>query len=501
MQELLNQHYKAIIIGSISVFLFIIAAIGSAFDVFNGVRDVSAPEPTTTVLTPDPTAEPVLKQQNNITTGNISGDGAIIGNNGNVTINEAPTPTPTPDPQSWYEQGVESYKAGQYRDAVQFLTLALDAEADIADNALMLRAHSNFESGMYDAALLDLSEIYRRDEKVEALYLRGRVYAVQGKWFRAQDDFTTYLKAYPGHISVHMQRGLAYASDKKWEQAIADFDYVINNQLDSRSWTYSGSMLGEAYFQVGLVYIEIGQWEKAVANLTEALNINNDNVEIYRSRGDAFTALEAYEQASSDYNYALLLNPLADSVYKSRGDFYKKQGMWEAAIADYEDAIDRNPNNTNAYAELGMAYLEYFYDKDNSELWRMMVETCDQALALDDTNAQAYFCRGIAFSKLIQVERSIEDFNNAIKYDSNLYWAYIWRAEAHMRLCEIGLVIANYNAVLASASSDSDVYARADSNINNLAVIISNTFLAQNSRYSSITALTIIGTLSAHGCY
>lgn len=140
------------------------------------------------------------------------------------------------------------------------------------------------------------------------------------------------------------------------------------------------------YLTRGKILIHKGKFENAIEDLNRALDLskgeNNKFFEnkIYVSRGAAYQKLFAFEQALNDYSKAIQLNDNNPNVFLYRGYLYYQTNEFEEAIKDFNIVIEIDPENPYAYYNRGMAYLKQVKDD----------EACDDfhtACELGNTNA------------------------------------------------------------------------------------------------------------------
>ncbi len=74
----------------------------------------------------------------------------------------------------------------------------------------------------------------------------------------------------------------------------------------------------EAYFNRGLAYASNGQYEEAITDYTRALEINPRYALAFYHRGVAYDNKGQHEQAIADYTRAFDINPSLAEVYDVR---------------------------------------------------------------------------------------------------------------------------------------------------------------------------------------
>lgn len=94
-------------------------------------------------------------------------------------------------------------------------------------------------------------------------------------------------------------RGTAYSQAGRHDEAIADFDKVI--ELDPAN---VDAYIGRAY-----VHIQSGRHDKAVADYSEAIRLAPKSAPLYLYRGAVFVQMNDFDKALADANTAIALDP------------------------------------------------------------------------------------------------------------------------------------------------------------------------------------------------
>lgn len=142
-----------------------------------------------------------------------------------------------------------------------------------------------------------------------ALFLRNRQFE------NAVSDLNHAILIRPKYVSAHYNRGLALKEMGKFNEAVADFSFVLQNK--SRDVVSVYMMRGEANMYAGNAL-------DALNDFTEALKYNPNIAQAYYQRGLILHSVTQYKDAINDYNRALEIDPKFADVYYVRAlSFYK----------------------------------------------------------------------------------------------------------------------------------------------------------------------------------
>lgn len=267
-------------------------------------------------------------------------------------------------------------------------------------------------------------------------------------WDRCQvwkDSFSLWddvLERYPWITFARDNRGYAYYRAGKYEEALRDFNKVL--ELDPNN---AGS-----YHNRGVLHYHQGKYAEALTDLNRAIELKLENAESYTNRGAAHAGLGNFAAAISDFNKAIELDPDHADAYNNRGAQYAKAGMFEAAISDFSRALALSPDYVDAQRnkELALANsrgqsepkqdgadsqtAEYFLKRGmqygQTGNLRAAVNDFNMAISLNQRYVEAYNNRGIAYAMLGQTDSSYADFDIAIRLKPDYADAYYNRGVA-----------------------------------------------------------------------
>ena len=138
------------------------------------------------------------------------------------------------------------------------------------------------------------------------------------------------------------REGIEASKTKDWDKAIAAFKRAA--QLDQ----HYGPNLASALQQRATVYVSQKKFQEAIADYSEALKVKSNDPDIFERRAYAEMQLKNYDRALHDYSEAIKLSPEEPKYYQVRALIYQTKGDFKAALADVDKILKVDPNNQDA---------------------------------------------------------------------------------------------------------------------------------------------------------
>ena len=190
---------------------------------------------------------------------------------------------------------------------------------------------------------------------------RGISFIGKGAPDRAIAEFNKALELHPDFLWPLFNRGLVYRRMGKYENAITDFDKVIesgnpNAKVAGKGTYLSKEQFADVYFQRGTARLNKADYDLAITDFGKSLEINPNVAAAFNNRGAAFLEKWQFEQATSDLERAIKLNPKYALAYMNRGILHYRQGQNNLAVRDYDEALRLDPKLAIAYANRGRTH-------------------------------------------------------------------------------------------------------------------------------------------------
>jgi tetratricopeptide (TPR) repeat protein len=283
----------------------------------------------------------------------------------------------------------------------------------------------------------------------KAFTYRGVAYAQQKRYSGAIADFTRAILLEPNNDYALVSRANVYSVLREFDRAMQDYDQTIR---------LNPSGYAEAYYGRGAIYFGRHDFARAIADFDEAIRLQPDNVDAFNARGNALTGNNQFTRAIEDFGQALRLRPGYPFALMNRGNAWAAQGQYDRAIEDYDKTIALDPfpmaytNRGNAYRakgdydrafdDLGAAIRLLAFPGALSYRGDVYLETGQYDRALEDyseairiqpTNGDSFHSRGRAEYYFAHWDAAIADFQKSLSLDRSNSYAAIWLGLAKAR--------------------------------------------------------------------
>lgn len=122
----------------------------------------------------------------------------------------------------WFERGKAFVQSGDYEDAVNDFTQAIESDPNFAD-AYYIRGRVQGRLGKHEQAVGDFTKAISLDPDNAGIYAdRGVAYGFLGKQALAMSDFTQAITLNPNFADAYYNRAIGYLAEKKCAEAQKD---------------------------------------------------------------------------------------------------------------------------------------------------------------------------------------------------------------------------------------------------------------------------------------
>lgn len=356
-------------------------------------------------------------------------------------------------------------------------SLALYHEVSIREaGALATEAYRADVAGDYDVAIAQYSAALQKplgNQQKALLYTnRGHAYNSKRQFADAIADHTEAIRLNPQLSYAFAARGYSYLELGELDKAFVDLTESI--RLDPNS--------DSAYYNRGLLLNRRGKFSDALTDFDEAVRCSPERADRLVARALCYLAIDDFDRALASFDGAIAAEPSNAIGYLARSNFYARRGNTDKQQRDYQQALSLNPNAEKLWMEVdgwfdnkqakvdaerkqsfqfdnlglllrterrfspqllsrnaGKSYHQLFQEaklaheqgnyEDEIALWNEVVAMNISAIQV----APAVMNRGTAYSARGDLDRALQDYNQAIELDPRNAGAYVNRALALAR--------------------------------------------------------------------
>jgi tetratricopeptide (TPR) repeat protein len=191
--------------------------------------------------------------------------------------------------------------------------------------------------------------------------------------------------------------------------------------------SFSGCSTAGDFYNDGKKSFVNGNYEEAASSFVAAINANPNRADYYIDYGMSLIALHKYEEALAQFDLAymekdiLLVKQNNKRILRGKGIVYYQLLQYEKAIEEFKEAL-----KINELSKLDMDILYYM----GSSLMTIgsygeAIETYTKLFTIDGENTVAFNNRALCYRNLGDYEKSLVDYDMAIKISPNNYGAYL----------------------------------------------------------------------------
>ncbi len=313
------------------------------------------------------------------------------------------------------------------------------------------------EGGIYARQKLNAKALDQLDRAVELatdprthadyLYRRGIVHYEMGNFVSAVDDLRQSHDLRPNHAGTLIWYAAASSRLEDWPAVMEALQTAIAVRPSA----------AEQYKTLGAPVAG-----KAVEYLTEQIQLDDQDAELFRNRGMAFQFLGSFDAAVEDYTSSLAIENDA-ATHTRRGQMFAALGRQRDALEGFTTALESTTDTAQQHAALfwraksenatgntaravedigraiNLAPEQARYQAFLGEMLRKQgkireaIEVLTQAIALDFTDHLPFFLRGKLYLKQHLYMKSIVDFCQSLDLYPNQPQAIAYRGEAFLK--------------------------------------------------------------------
>ena len=257
----------------------------------------------------------------------------------------------------------------------------------------------------------------------------------------------------PQNIDVHFSIGSHYLWNQRIKEALDEFKQVLDIAAKQSTNIFIDTYLPEIMSQSFLLIDDVQPIKEIVphsyycylkfAQFLVEKNMPIDSKEYF---------YKAYQIAPKERKEEILLSFARQSAKVKEWDELIK-------IANIYQKIKTDDKN---FSRLNLLLSQAYYNKGEYE---KAIQTADNALLLDPSNANLHYYKGLSYFRISQNLKAIQAFKKAVELAPDNPYMHIQLANAYQSIGDLESALSQWQTVLELSSSNADISTRAINHI------------------------------------
>ena len=301
-------------------------------------------------------------------------------------------------------------------------------------------------------AIKNYSHSINIDPNYFTFYLRGSEYYKDKKYEDAIKDFETTLKKNPDYFDAYNEIGRCYLQLKNYDEASEHFKKVIEKNGKAHY----------AYNNLGLTLLNQNKLEEAIDQFNEALKIDPRFASSYQNRAIALGLLKRFDESIADFNTLEELEPGTYTPFYSRGICYnvmatsatdseQARQYFEKSIIELTQSLVLQPSDSLAKYYLALDY-------ENCSNFTQALQYYTELIKSDPNYADAWYRKGICENELKLNKEAVHSFTKLTELDPNYYSAFFERGRIQYTMANYAEAILDFTEVLRKNKDYKEAY-------------------------------------------
>ncbi len=168
-------------------------------------------------------------------------------------------------------------------------------------------------------------------DKAEMFFKEGMAEFVGRNYEKSIETLNQALDIAPENKIARLSRASAYMKLDRLEDALTDFDRVINSHPE----------YAKAYHLRGLVHEKSGDYQAALKDFDRAIGLDPEYGAAYYSRANLHSNMGNQERATEDIEMVTHLTNVNIETFANENNLWRSQHLKLEVTGDLTDAMDR----------------------------------------------------------------------------------------------------------------------------------------------------------------
>jgi tetratricopeptide (TPR) repeat protein len=233
--------------------------------------------------------------------------------------------------KAYTEQGIISFNENDFDTAIEYISKAVKEDDKNKLYLNQILAKSYYEKGQ--------------------LLLRQNKYDEAIKYFRSaiQIDISIKDLINPFLVKSYCKKGDEYFHKNEYNNAIVEYENALYIQENR-----------EAYIKLVKCYHSISNFISEIDIISKLISIDNNNIELYMQRAEAYILSNDYTKALVDYNIVLTKNYSYLKAHLKLLFIYYMQKNYDALYSECLTILNIDPNNIEA------SYISHAFNEEKN---------------------------------------------------------------------------------------------------------------------------------------
>jgi putative PEP-CTERM system TPR-repeat lipoprotein len=267
-------------------------------------------------------------------------------------------------------------------------------------------------------------------ERPEIPYLMGLISYYEGKIDDAMVFFHESVKkaSIPG---AYYYLGLCNFQKRSWEQAINEFQKVIDKRPD----------MVQPHLLLAMTHLQKGRADETEREAKKVLTLDEKNAFAHNLLGSAYLVMNKGDLAMEEFDRAIELNPAIADAYIKKGAFSLLSGDAQKAEKEFITAVNVAPDVLSSRIVLAKYYLRSSRFQDARKI-------LNEGLKGNANDAFLYNMIGASHLGDKDLEKARQSFEKAVSSNSKFFLPYFNLAILYLNKGEMEMAVNEYRKVL-----------------------------------------------------
>lgn len=356
--------------------------------------------------------------------------------------------------KEFYVSGISKFKEKDLNGAIKDFNKAIELDSTYAV-AYVYRSGIKNDLGDFNGSIVDITKAIELEPNEFVYYNRGLTYQRNKKYKEAIQDYNTAMNINPKHFGAVYNSGLS-------KQIIEDYNGSI---LDLTKYIALDTLNDDAYYLRGISFYNNSQKNEACKDWNIASKKGNmnaqENIKLYcqlelnKSLDIGLTKYSEgdYKGALENINTYLITNPNSIDAIITKAHCKYMLKDYLGAINDYNTCLIKDSKNIDAV---------FYRARSNNELgnYKLAIEDYNICIKLNPKNIDAYNYRGQCYDNLKDYKNALLDYNKVIALNPKIFENEIYfnRALVKTSLSDDLGAINDYTKALIYNSKNAAIY-------------------------------------------